>query len=94
MLRVLQSRLATHGRAPLCRPKVIEGCVRQHGRRRLSTTAEPSKPSASPAAEEPGWPLKVCIEAAAVENISTRVGARYSTLCNLARGARPRGAKL
>ncbi|CAM9387974.1 unnamed protein product [Ectocarpus fasciculatus] len=67
MLRVLQPRLATHGRAPLRRPKVIEeGCVRQHGRRRLSTTAEPSKPSASTAAEEPGWPLKYKVAGGAI----------------------------
>lgn len=83
MLRVLQPRLPTHRRAPLRCPKVIEGCVRQHGHPRLSTTAEPAKPS-SPAAEEPGWPLKVWVEAAAVENTSTRVGSLYSTPCNLA----------
>ncbi|CAM9863069.1 unnamed protein product [Ectocarpus sp. 8 AP-2014] len=65
MLRVLQPRLLTHGRAPLRRPKVIEGCVRQHGHRRLSTTAEPAKPS-SPAAEEPGWPLKYKVAGGAI----------------------------
>ncbi|CAN0116189.1 unnamed protein product [Ectocarpus sp. 4 AP-2014] len=65
MLRVLQPRLPPHGRAPLRRPKVIEGCVRQHGHRRLSTTAEPAKPS-SPAAEEPGWPLKYKVAGGAI----------------------------
>ncbi|CAM9251345.1 unnamed protein product [Ectocarpus sp. 12 AP-2014] len=65
MLRVLQPRLPCHGRAPLRRPKVIEGCVRQHGHRRLSTTAEPAKPS-SPAAEEPGWPLKYKVAGGAI----------------------------
>eukprot|EP00752_Nemacystus_decipiens_P006306 g5686.t1 len=59
MLHVLRPRLGAHGHAVLCRPKGAgSGCARR-GRRRLSTTSEPSKPAGSPGAdEEPGWPLK------------------------------------
>ena len=61
MLHVLRPRFGAHGHALICRPKAIgSGCARR-GRRRLSTTSEPSKPAGSPSADdEPGWPLKVC----------------------------------
>lgn len=64
MLYALRPRLGAHGHALLYRPTGIgSGCARR-GRRRLSTTSEPSKPAGSPNADDdPGWPLKVCATA-------------------------------
>ncbi|CAM9480213.1 unnamed protein product [Pylaiella littoralis] len=56
MLHVLKPRLDVYGHT-LRRSKGVDVCCARNGRRRLSTTAEPSKPG-SASDEEPGWPLK------------------------------------
>lgn len=57
MSHLLRPRIAFHGR-PLIPKSITSNCVRNE-RRRFSTRNQPSKSTASPQAEEPGWPMKV-----------------------------------